>query len=259
MPGPAPPGRPEFGIGRPDPGPSTPGKHAEDEKAIAALAAAYAKAFNAGDAAAAAATFAEDALIVDELGQRTEGRANIQDQMATAFADGPGSKMAIEMKALRFLGPDTALEEGRTTITPAGGGPPEITRYTVVHVKRDGRWLQSAVHDELAHDLTPHERLKELEWMVGDWINESQDAVVLTTCKWADGGNFLVREFTMKIAGPAGALGHAADRLGPDRATSSRPGSSTPRAASARGTGPATATTGWSRPRACGRTACMRR
>jgi uncharacterized protein (TIGR02246 family) len=188
---------PNSGSGRP--GAST--KHAEDEKAIAALAAAYARAFNAGDAAAAAATFAEDALIVDEMGQRTEGRANIQDQLAGAFADNPGSKMAIEMKALRFLGPDTALEEGRTTINPAGGGPPEITRYTVVHVRRDGRWLQSAVHDEIAHDLTPHERLKELEWMVGDWINESQDAVVVTTCKWADGGNFLVREFTMKSQG----------------------------------------------------------
>ncbi len=98
-------------------------------------------------------------------------------------------------------GLDTALEEGRTTITPAAGGSPEFTRYTAVHVKRDGRWRQSAVHDELARDLTPHDRLKELEWMVGDWINESQDSVVLTTCKWADGGNFLVREFTVKMQG----------------------------------------------------------
>ena len=103
----------------------------DDEKAIAALAAAYAKAYNAGNAAAAAATFAEDAIVVYELGQRTEGRAGIHDQLAAAFADDPGSKMAIEMKALRFLGLDTALEEGRTTITPApGAGPPEVTPAT---------------------------------------------------------------------------------------------------------------------------------
>ena len=37
--------------------------------------------------------------------------------------------------------------------------------------------------------------------MVGEWVNESQDAVVQTTCKWADDGNFLVREFTMKTHG----------------------------------------------------------
>jgi uncharacterized protein (TIGR02246 family) len=173
----------------------------DDAKAIAALVASFTKAFNAGDAAAAAATFAEDALVVDEQGQRTDGRSRIQESLAASFAGSPRSTIAIETKALRFLGPDTALEEGRTTITPAGGGPPEISRFTVVYVKHDGHWLQSAVRDEHAHDLTPHERLKELEWMVGDWLNESQDAVVLTTCKWADGGNFLVREFTMKAQG----------------------------------------------------------
>ena len=36
---------------------------------------------------------------------------------------------------------------------------------------------------------------------MGDWVNESQDAVVSTTCKWAKGGNFLDREFTMKTKG----------------------------------------------------------
>ena len=153
--------------------------HGDDEKAIAALVAAFTKAFNAGDAAAAAATYTEEALVVDEQGERTEGRAAIRDQFAASFADSPGSTIAIQVDSLRFLGPETALEEGRTTITPAGaGGAPEITRFTVVYVKHDGHWLQSAVRDEPAHDLTPHDRLKELEWLVGDWVNESQDAVV---------------------------------------------------------------------------------
>ena len=175
--------------------------HDGDAKAIAALAAAYVKAFNAGDARAAAATYAEDALVVDELGERIEGRARIQESLASAFADSPGSKMIIEMQALRFLGPDTALEEGSATITPAKGGSPEVTRYTAIYIKHDGRWVQSTVRDEPVQTVTPHDHLKALEWMVGDWINESQDAVVLTTCKWADGGNFLVREFTMKSQG----------------------------------------------------------
>jgi uncharacterized protein (TIGR02246 family) len=176
-------------------------RQADDAKAIAVLVASFTKAFNAGDAAAAAATFAEDALVVDEQGQRTEGRARIQAQLAASFAENRQSTIAIDTQALRFLGSDTALEEGRTTITPAGGGPAEISRFTVVYVKHDGHWLQSAVRDEHAHDLTPHDHLKELAWLVGEWINESQDAVVHTTCKWTDDGNFLVREFTMKAHG----------------------------------------------------------
>jgi uncharacterized protein (TIGR02246 family) len=173
-----------------------------DQKAIAGLVAAFSKAFNGGDAAAAAATFAGDALVVDEHGERTEGRTAIRAQLAASFADNPGSTIAIKVDSLRFLSPDTALEEGQTTITPAGpGGEPEITRFTVVYIKKNGQWLQSAVRDEHDHALGPHDRLKELEWLVGDWINESQDAIVSTSCKWTDDGNFLIRDFTMKTQG----------------------------------------------------------
>ncbi len=179
-----------------------PAERGDDQKAIAGLVAAFSKAFNGGDAAAAAATFAEDALVVDEHGERTEGRAAIRAQLAASFADNPGSTIAIKVDSLRFLGPDTALEEGRTTITPAGpGGEPEITRFTVVYIKKNGQWLQSAVRDEHDHALGPHDRLKELEWLVGDWVNESQEAIVSTSCKWTDDGNFLIRDFTMKTQG----------------------------------------------------------
>ena len=174
----------------------------EDEKAIKALLDAFVKAFNAGNAEAAAATYTETAIVVDDEGERVEGRAAVRDLYTASFADNPGSKIAIQVDSLRFLGPETALEEGRTTITPAqGAGAPEITRFTAVYVKQGGQWRQSAVRDELAHDLTPHDRLQELEWLVGDWVNESRDAVVSTTCKWAKGGNFLDREFTMKTSG----------------------------------------------------------
>jgi uncharacterized protein (TIGR02246 family) len=181
---------------------ATAATRSDDEKAIAGLLAAFTKAFDGGNAAAAAATFAEDALIVDEHGERIEGRAAIRAQLSASFADSPGGTIAIKVDSLRFLGPDTALEVGRTTITPAGpGAVPENTRFTVVYIKKNAQWLQSAVRDELSQDLSPHDRLKELEWLVGDWINESQDAIVNTSCKWTDDGNFLIRDFTMKTQG----------------------------------------------------------
>ena len=175
---------------------------AADEKAIADLVTAFGKAFNGGDATAAAATFAEDALVVDEFGERTLGRGAIRAGLAASFVGSPGSTIEIRVDSLRFLGPDTALEEGRTLITPAKSGElPEKTRFTVVYVRKNGQWLQSVVRDETDHDLSPHDRLKALEWLVGDWINESQDAIVNTSCKWSDDGNFLVRDFTMKTQG----------------------------------------------------------
>jgi len=174
----------------------------DDEQAIKALLDTFVTAFNAGNAEAAAATYTETAVLVDEQGERVEGRAAIRARLAASFADNPRSTIAIQVDALRLLGPETALEVGRTTITPAAGArAPEITRFTAVYVKQGGQWRQAAVRDELAHDLAPHDRLKELEWLVGDWVNESQDAVVSTSCTWAKGGNFLDREFTMKTEG----------------------------------------------------------
>ena len=172
-----------------------------DEKAIKGLLDAFTKAFNAGEATAAAATYSETAIVVDEQGERIQGRAAIRDQYAGSFADNPGSTIAIQVDSLHFVSPEAAIEEGRTTIKPAQGGAPEITRFTAVYVKLGGHWLQSLVRDESSPDLTPHDHLKDLEWLVGDWVNESQDAVVSTTCKWAPGGNFLDREFTMKTKG----------------------------------------------------------
>ncbi len=174
----------------------------DDEKAIKALLDAFVTAFNARNAEATAATYTDTAVVIDERGERVEGRAAIRDQYAASFADNPATTIAIQVDSLRFLGPETALEEGRTTITPAAGaGAPEITRFTAVYVKQGGQWRQAAVRDVVAHDLTPHDRLKELEWLVGDWVNESQAAVVSTSCTWAKGGNFLDREFTMKTDG----------------------------------------------------------
>ncbi len=174
----------------------------EDAAAIKALVDKFIKAFNAGDAEAAAATYAKSAIVVDEHGERTLGREAIRDRYAVSFADNHGEKIAIEAVELHFLGDETAIEVGRTTITPvAGAGAAEITRYTAVYIKEDGSWKQAAVRDELAHDIPPHERLKDLEWLLGDWVNESDDATVFTSCVWAKGGAFIDREFTMKTRG----------------------------------------------------------
>jgi uncharacterized protein (TIGR02246 family) len=175
---------------------------AADQEAILKLLDTFTRAFNAGDAAAAAATFTDTAIVIDERNERAEGRAAIHDQYAEGFANNPGQTIEIRSDAIRFLGPDTAIEQGRATITPAEGrGAPESSRFTAIYIRKDGQWLQAPPRDQEADDLTPHERLKDLEWLTGDWVNESQNELVVTSCDWDKGGNFLVRDFTMKIRG----------------------------------------------------------
>ena len=85
-------------------------------------------------------------------------------------------------------------------ITPVKGAR-QVRPYTVLFVKRDGRWLISSVREEPDPLVSPHDRLKDLEWMVGDWVDEGPDSEVRLNCRWSEDGNFLIRSFTVKQQG----------------------------------------------------------
>ena len=200
--------------------PSTPAAapaRAEDEAAVRGNDEAFVKAFNAGDARALAATFTDDAEVIDEDNQAVEGRDAIAAHFAAGFEASPGAKIKLHTDTLKVLGPDAALARGRAEVIPTGGGAPETSRYTVVFVKQDGRWLQASVRDE--HDATvPHsERLKALDWLIGEWVSESTDAVVHTSCDWAENKSYLLRSFTVQMHGKPAMTGQ--QRIGWDPLT----------------------------------------
>ena len=175
-------------------------KPSAEEKAIRAADLAFVGHYNQGAAKDLAALFTEDAEVVELEGERYQGRDLIERRLADTFAASPGVKLDLEIEAIRFLSPDVAKEEGKSIVTPAKGVS-ESRRYTVLYVKRDGRWLISSVREEADPMVRPHDRLKALEWMVGDWVDEGSDSVVRLNCHWSEDQNFLIRSFTVKQHG----------------------------------------------------------
>jgi uncharacterized protein (TIGR02246 family) len=173
------------------------------ERAIRASVEEYTRAYNAGDARALAALYTKDAEVVDEDGVRYTGRDAIERMAADLLKASPGARLAVTVDSLRFLGRDVAKEEGRSTVHPSGGGAPLTNRYTALYVKRDGRWLLDSEREEPEPKVRPHDRLKEIEWMVGEWVDEAPDSVVKTDCRWSKDGNFLLRHLTMRVRGAA--------------------------------------------------------
>jgi uncharacterized protein (TIGR02246 family) len=174
---------------------------AADEAAIQASAEAFIKAYNGHDAEAIAALFAPDAKVLTEEGETIEGREAIAQQFADIFADEPQTQTEVSIGSVRFIGADLAIEAGTTKTTPAPGETPEYSRYTVLHIKRDGKWLMAAVRDTEGEPPTNYERLRPLEWMIGEWIDESEDSVVLTACRWSDNKNYILQEIKLRVAG----------------------------------------------------------
>ncbi len=171
-----------------------------DEKAIRLVAADFAKHYNAHDAKALAGLFTADAEIVDEAGIATQGRAQIEESFAAIFEDNPDSQIEVNVKSIRLLGPSVAIEDGTTTTVHDPAETPERNRYTVVHIKQDGNWLMASARD-LADEPLEAEKLKELAWMIGEWVDESPDALIRTSTHWADNQHFLLSEFTIHVAG----------------------------------------------------------
>jgi uncharacterized protein (TIGR02246 family) len=167
---------------------------------LKAAAAAFEKAFNAGNATAIAAQFLENAEAVDDEGNVLTGRDQIEASFTALFKDFPKARIAIELTSLRRLGPDVAVEDGYSTTTLDPDEPGSRSPYTVVHLRRQGRWLIASVRDFPADvpEATAHDQLQTLDWLVGHWVDESPDGRVETTCEWSDDGNYLLQDYVVK-------------------------------------------------------------
>lgn len=171
-----------------------------DEAAIRANVAAFLKAYNAGDAKAIAALFTPDGQIEDEDGNVNEGREAIAETFAKVFESTPGKRLEASIESIRFIGAEIAVEKGTTKGT-VGEEPPDYDRYTVVHVKRDGKWQMALARDEEGPVGAGHERLRPLAFLIGDWVDDGGSTVVRSSCRWSKDKNFLLQQFKVTVNG----------------------------------------------------------
>lgn len=174
---------------------------ADDVRQIEAEVAAYVEAFNAKDAAALAQHWSQSgAYVRPSDGKRLIGRKDIQKEFEATFAEQPQAVLKVEVRTIRFVTADVALEEGTAEVTQLPDTIPSRTDYTAVHVKRDGQWQVDSIREtELpANDETPTNKLDQLAWLVGEWTDESEEATVENSVTWTKNKAFL--SYTFKVA-----------------------------------------------------------
>jgi len=174
-----------------------------DEQAIRKTAEAFEAAYRAKDANAIAAGFAPEGEIVDAEGHAVRGRAAIGEEFRRMFQEQPEARMSLAITSIRIVAPGVAIEDGTTKLVRGGNEPAIHSRYAAVHVKLDGRWLVASTRDLVPNTdvISISERLKPLEFLIGDWIDESEEAVIATSYRWGEGRKYLMHEFTVKRAG----------------------------------------------------------
>jgi uncharacterized protein (TIGR02246 family) len=175
---------------------------AADEAAIRAIGEKYVEAYNRRDSKTMAGMWSPEAVYMDPTtGEGVVGREAIAKQFDYAFAGAEDAKLAINIESIEFVSPNVAIEKGTADVTYTDF-PAEKTNYTAVHVKREGQWLIDRVSETEVPPPPPsnYEHLKELEWMVGSWVDADETATVHTDCEWTKNKNFMTRSFAL-VAG----------------------------------------------------------
>lgn len=162
----------------------------------------FVDAYAARDAKAIGELFTEEAEFLDELGVRVEGRDAIVNRFEQAFANSPDALIeSIDITKVKYLGDSVALEEGFVMSSESEDMPRTSNKYAAIHQKGDdGVWRISILKDFPREESGRTEQLAQLSWMVGEWVNESSDTLVETTCRWSDDQNYLLRQFVVKTA-----------------------------------------------------------
>lgn len=172
----------------------------EAETAIRKAIDSYVAAFNKGDAKAVAAHWTEQGELVTPAGNELRGRQQLEKDFAAYFAETKNAKIELLDTSIKVVSPSVALENGTARVVSPDAEPTE-TIYKAIHVKTAEGWKIDSVREEdlPAPAPTHYEQLKDLEWMIGEWLDADENAAIETSCRWSTNNNFLIRSFRVNV------------------------------------------------------------
>lgn len=175
-------------------------RDAESHKAIKAQFESYAEAFNNHDAAAVGRCWTANGVsIAEETGERTEGRDDLVREFESFFAEQPDTRLSGTIDRVRTVAPNVATIDGRTVLFVTDEEPIE-SAFTAILVKENDKWLISSSRERsVPVPPSPYDALKEFEWLVGSWQDQTGDEVtVQTTVRWSANQAFLIRSYKVE-------------------------------------------------------------
>jgi uncharacterized protein (TIGR02246 family) len=173
---------------------------ANDEAGVRQAAAALVAAMQAGDAAALANYWAEDAEYTDDSGNPTKGRAAVVELYKPTLAEYKAGKLTGKVDKLRFLTPDVAIMDGTIEFTPASGAA-DRNRFSATWTRKNNRWQIASARDlpEVEGELADR-GMEELKWLVGDWTADDKGTSIRLSVRPDLDKKFLRMDFTIKSA-----------------------------------------------------------
>jgi uncharacterized protein (TIGR02246 family) len=166
-----------------------------DESEIRKISEELTRAFEKGDAKAIGTYFTQEGEYVDDEGVSLRGRAALEKAYGEFFAKRVQLKAESKTDKIRFVGKDTAVEEGTFTVQ-AKDRPANTSHFSALYVREDGRW-RIAMLKEWGDEKANRPQLQDLAWLIGTWESDGPQENARTTYEWADSKKFIVCRFTI--------------------------------------------------------------
>jgi uncharacterized protein (TIGR02246 family) len=174
--------------------PQPPAKAEGAEAGIKRITAEYQKAFNAGDAKAAARLWTAEGEYVGADGEPISGRPAIEKSLAEYFKAHPKASAEIELTSVRILGRGTAMARGVMKLKVPGEESVIESHYSALHVQEDDGWKTASVREwvpDPAITVTP----KDLDWLIGEWSAKGPAGELKITYKWDEDKTFIMGNY----------------------------------------------------------------
>lgn len=173
----------------------------KEENELKSTFEAYIDAFNHKDYNKMASFWAEDATLQNPItGETAEGRSEIEDYFKHKFENNQNEKILKTNENITLTNSEEATIKAAFQISEEN----EVKiagKILIDFVKEDdGKWYILKYREFEKMDPVSHfEKLEKLNWLVGNWIDESDDVEIHSNWSWDKNKNFLTERFTMKV------------------------------------------------------------
>lgn len=157
-----------------------------DRDAISVTIKQLLDAFEKQDVAKVTELLTDGAELGSEENPPLIGKAAIEEALKKRFATKSNQRMVLSDATLRFTSQVTAMEEG-TLKSIIKGQASSTHRYSLMHVKEDGKWKIAQIRQWTTEDAALHD----LEWLIGEWKAQREDLAIHTRYEWVGNKAFI--------------------------------------------------------------------
>lgn len=175
-----------------------------DEEAVRSLVDRLVKSYRERDAKDFAAAFTSEGEYIDAHGLTFHGPKAIEAEFAAFFKVHPETSIDVKLLSTRPIAKGVMTSDGTTHYRRSPTSPEMLGRCKLVFAKEGGdKWLIAGLREIEAVDMhsSHHDQVAQLEFLVGEWVDEGPQSHVHFSCRWDESGNYLIRDFSVQVAG----------------------------------------------------------